>query len=136
MAMGSGGGEGDQPLSEINVTPLVDVMLVLLVIFIVAAPVMSQAMRVNLPKAAGQSETEPVVSSLIVRGPNLFELDGTKFHKADLPAALADIKEQKGDKLVIRLGADAALPYQLVAEALAELKKGGITKIAFATRNP
>ena len=136
MAIGLGGGDADQPLSEINVTPLVDVMLVLLVIFIVAAPVMSQALQVNLPKVAGKPETEPVVSSLVVRGANLYELDGTAIHKADLPGALVELKKVKGDPLVVRLGADADLPYQLVAEALAELKKGGINKIAFVTQSP
>ncbi|GGF69051.1 protein TolR [Terasakiella brassicae] len=136
MALGGNGSDPDQPLSEINVTPLVDVMLVLLVIFIVAAPIMSQALRVNLPKANGTPENEPIVASLIVRTNNQFELDGVIYHKADLLNALKAVKESKGEKMVVQLGADADLPYQLVADALSELKKADISRISFATASP
>lgn len=65
MAFNMDGGDHDRPLSEINVTPLVDVMLVLLVIFIIAAPLMAQALRVDLPRAAAAASQDPEVADLL-----------------------------------------------------------------------
>jgi biopolymer transport protein ExbD len=135
MAMGVGGGESDQPLSEINVTPLVDVMLVLLVIFIVAAPLMAQALRVDLPRAAAPASTEIDVIDLELLRDGSVEVDRHRVRHEDLAETFRGMMRDRPEA-VLRIGADAAVPYQKVAEVLSLAKEGGVGRIAFATRNP
>ncbi len=135
MAIGVNNGDPDQPLSEINVTPLVDVMLVLLVIFIVAAPLMAQALRVDLPRAAAPAATEPDVVSLVLARDGALELDGDAIAPEMLEPLLAALIAERPEA-VLRLGSDAGIAYGEVVKLLSRLKQAGIRRIAFATQAP
>jgi biopolymer transport protein TolR len=126
-------GDHTEPLSEINVTPLVDVMLVLLVIFIILAPLMAQALRVDLPRADAPVVAEPVVADLVLRQDGALELDGAALEREALRERLRARKAQ-APELVVRLGVDGAARYQELAELLSLLHQADIQRIAFATR--
>jgi biopolymer transport protein TolR len=117
-------------LSEINVTPLVDVMLVLLIIFMVTAPLLQQGIDVNLPKAKGKDlPTEERITLVIKR-------DG-KIYMNDNPVSISDMRKklQAISKLNpnVFLKADRDISYGLVVRVMGEVKDAGIEKLGMIT---
>ncbi len=135
MAGGIGGGGGDSPMSEINVTPLVDVMLVLLVIFILTAPLLAQALRVDVPRAEAEPSGEPETLTVTLTADGALMLDDHSMGRAALRAALRERLAAK-PKIVTRFAADGEASYQQVAEVIALLRKAGVERLAFATQAP
>ena len=117
-------------LSEINVTPFVDVMLVLLVIFMVTAPLMQQGIDVNLPQAKGKDLPPQERISLVVKKDRTIYLNKTRFTLPELRKKLAAISKHNPD---IFLKADKDVPYGFVVEVMAEVKDAGIEKLGMIT---
>ncbi|RRW47322.1 biopolymer transporter ExbD [Pseudomonas luteola] len=125
--------DSDEVLSEMNVTPLVDVMLVLLVVFIVTAPLMTNAIKVNLPKTDAVAPAEqkaPVIVSVDKDGK--FYLDKSELQPELLETSLKDVKA-KDPEVRVRLQADEGVNYGQVAKAMASIERSGITRIAVMT---
>ncbi len=119
-------------MSEINVTPLVDVMLVLLVIFIVTAPLLTQAVKVDLPKTGAVSPLkEPHAVQVTLNASGAIFLDRRPLGLAELEMELAKLAKQGA--LEFRLHADAAVPYGRVAQVMALAQRAGIRKMAMVT---
>lgn len=117
-------------LSEINVTPLVDVMLVLLIIFMVTAPLLQQGIDVNLPEAKGKDLPPEERITIVIKK------DGT-IYMNDVPMSLPEIR-QKLDAISklnpnIFLRADKDVPYGLVVEVIGDIKEAGIEKLGMIT---
>ena len=130
---GLGGGRGRgryRPLAEINVTPLVDVMLVLLIVFMVAAPLMTSGVTVDLPKTnaapLGQ-ENEPLTVSLDAQG-RLF-LQDAELQLPELVTRLRAVSQDKPDRRIFVRG-DRGIAYGRVMEVMATITRGGFTKVA------
>jgi biopolymer transport protein TolR len=127
------GGNGDRLMSDINVTPFVDVMLVLLIIFMVTAPMMTQGVDVNLPQVTAEplnSEKEPLIVTIDAQG-RVFIVDfevGLDFMREKL----AKILENRSDREVF-LKADAGVAYGLVVRAMAEIKAAGVDRLGMVT---
>ncbi len=117
------------PNAEINTTPLVDVMLVLMVIFLVTAPVLEQSIALNLPKTASVSisQSKPVAVSITQNGEYFWE--GQAISKEELTQKLL---EMKGSKEQILIRADSQTQYSTVAFLLAEASRIGVANIGFA----
>ncbi len=122
-----------QPMSEINTTPLVDVMLVLLVIFIITAPLLTHAVKIDLPQATSQTvPEEPEVITLAIDGAG-------KTYWNDVPLVQGELKQkflQAADikphpELQIR--ADKETKYQVLAEVMADAQNAGITRLGFVS---
>jgi biopolymer transport protein TolR len=132
MAMG-GRNDNRGIMAEINVTPLVDVMLVLLVIFMVTAPMMQQGVQVNLPKADTKAMTTPEETVVVT-----VDKSGKIFiNKDEIPAAalrdkLAAMFASREKKEVF-LKADAGVPYGEVVRAMADIKGAGIERLGMVT---
>jgi biopolymer transport protein TolR len=127
----SGGGDG-RPVAEINVTPLVDVMLVLLVIFMVTAPMLQQGVEVNLPKATTAplaGSTEQIVLSIDKAG-DIFLGAGNKVALDEIGAKVgAVMKERRENDRKIYIKADTEIPYGRIMEVMGRLHQGGIHQI-------
>jgi len=124
---------GGRELSEINVTPFVDVMLVLLVIFMVTAPLMQQGVDVELPRTTTQPirlEQEPLV--LTVRKDGKAFLGRQEIALPELQAKLVAVFGSRGDKELF-LRADREAPYGLVVKAMAAARGAGATKLGIVT---
>jgi biopolymer transport protein TolR len=132
MAMG-GQNDNRRVMAEINVTPLVDVMLVLLVIFMVTAPMMQQGVQVNLPKADTKAMTpleETVVVTVDKSGKVFINKD--EIPAADLRGKLTSMFAERAKKEVF-LKADAGVPYGEVVRAMADIKGAGIERLGMVT---
>lgn len=132
MAFGNFDSERAAPLSEINMTPLVDVMLVLLVVFIVGMPLMQQSVRVELPKTAStQQAGADTRATLAIDAAGRLWLDERAVGEAELSAELARLAANPA--LELELQADRAVRYEAVARALAQAREAGISRIGFVT---
>jgi biopolymer transport protein ExbD len=120
-------------MSEINVTPLVDVMLVLLVVFMVTAPFMMQAMNVNLPKTAPVAKLPDVqaVEITIDASGNVY-VDRGEVVGVDLEAKLKSLVEQ-GKTVNVQLRADETVQYGRIAQVMAAVNRAGVAKLSFVT---
>jgi len=132
MAMGGNDDERGM-MAQINVTPLVDVMLVLLVIFMVTAPMMQQGVQVNLPKAdtKGMNAQEDTVIVAVDRNGRIF-INKDEVPGGDLRRKLAEMFATRTKKEVF-LKADAGVPYGEVVRAMAEIKGAGIERLGMVT---
>ena len=122
-----------RPMGEINMTPLIDVMLVLLVIFIITAPLMSSSLRLDLPKTdAGRASDAPSVVLVAV------DASGQLFW-GDEPMSAAQLSERIKDAAArnpaaeVQLRADQLVPYGRIAELIGLVQLGGLTRIGFVT---
>lgn len=134
MAFNSGSGSDHDAMSEINVTPLVDVMLVLLVVFIVTAPLLTQAVRVDLPQTE-KTDTPPDkhIATISIEASGKLMLNEQAQELAALETQLQSLVKTDPD-LTVQFQADKIVPYGKVAEAMAVVHKAGIGKLAFITR--
>jgi biopolymer transport protein ExbD len=123
-----------EAMSEINVTPLVDVMLVLLVVFIVTAPLLTQAVHVDLPKTEKTDPSpEKHLATITIDAKGNISVNDKPQVLASLELQLRDLHSSDSE-LTVQLQADAAVPYGKVAEVMAVAHKSGINKLAFITR--
>ena len=135
MAMDSGQGRG-QMVSQINVTPLVDVMLVLLVIFMVTAPIIQQSVEVTLPSVKAEAlpgKDEQFVVS-ITKDSQIY-LNDTKLSADDLSGKLKAIANERPDRQVF-IRADDQVPYGQVIRTMAAIKAAGIENVGMVTEMP
>jgi biopolymer transport protein TolR len=117
-------------LSEINVTPFVDVMLVLLVIFMVTAPLLQQGVDVNLPKAKGKDLPPEERISLVIKKDRTIYMNDTPITIPQMHQKLEAISKLNPN---IFLKADKDVPYGLVVEVMGEIKEAGIEKLGMIT---
>ena len=124
---------GSMPMAEINMIPLIDVMLVLLVIFIITAPLLTHAVKIDLPKAASRPNlTKPDHIALSIDGTGKIFWNGEPIEKSMLTqrlAAAAKIDPQPE----LHLRADKTTQYQILAEVMADAAKSGLTRIGFVS---
>src|SRR5688572_9222174 len=134
MAISSGGGDSDEVLSEINITPMVDVMLVLLVVFIITAPLMTNAIKVNLPDTDVTVQIEepkkPVVVSIDEQGRIYLDKDG---YSLDIIESELASRKALDPEIRLNLNADETVPYGTVAKLMVLIEKAGIQKLSFIT---
>ncbi len=117
-------------LSEINVTPFVDVMLVLLVIFMVTAPLLQQGVDVNLPKAKGKDLPPDERISLVIKRNRTIYMNDTPISMPEMRRKLEAISRLNPN---VFLKADKDVPYGLVVEVMGEIKEAGIEKLGMVT---
>jgi biopolymer transport protein ExbD len=126
-------GESDEVVSEINVTPLVDVMLVLLVVFIVTAPLLSNAVTVNLPKTAiNAPPAQQKALSVSVDAKGKIYLDR---RETDLPRLETELRalNAASNELSVQLNADEVVNYGLVAKTISTIDRAGVKRLAVMT---
>ena len=127
---------GPQPMSDINMTPLIDVMLVLLVIFIITAPLMTSSLKLDLPKTdAATPQAAPAFSAVSVDAAGQLFLGDELLAREQLEQRIG--AAAKGNpQLEVQLRADQKVPYGQVADLIGLVQKAGLTRIGFVTEAP
>ena len=124
---------GSQPMAEINMVPLIDVVLVLLVIFIVTAPLLTNVVKLDLPKATSAADIQkPEKIEFAIDANGSLFWKGERITREDAIARFAE-EGRKRPQPEIYLRADQNAPYRYVAETLADASKGGLSKVAFVS---
>ena len=126
-------GDDDAPLTEINMVPLIDVMLVMLIIFIVTAPLLTHAVKVELPKAASSAnQTKPDNVQLAIDAAGQVFWNGEAVDASAFNARLqaAGIQQPQPE---IHIRAERVTPYEKVAQVMSDAARNGLSRIAFVT---
>jgi len=119
------------PMSEINMVPLIDVMLVLLVIFIITAPLLTQAVKLELPKASSQvNDLRPEKVEFSIDAGGALYWNGETINRAEASRRF-ELEGKKRPQPEIHLRADQAVAYRSVAQTLADASRTGLTKVGF-----
>ena len=127
---------GAQPMSDINMTPLIDVMLVLLVIFMITAPLMASSLKLDLPKTeGGQPNDAPQFISVALDAQGRMYVGD---QPVDAPTFAARVTEaaRRNPQTEVQLRADQGVPYGRVAELIGVVQKAGLNRIGFVTESP
>ena len=135
MAMGSfNSQQNTMPTAEINMTPLVDVMLVLLIIFIITAPLMTHSVKVDLPRAASTPTPEkPMTLQVAINADNLVYVGNDAVDRNALEERFRSAVAQDAN-VELHLKADRVTRYEMVAETMSAARRAGVTKIGFVTQ--
>ena len=121
----------EQPISAINTTPIIDVMLVLLIMFIITIPVMTHSVKIDLPGGVPPvAPVEPETHQLALDSASRVTWDGAPVAEADLPARLAAFRAAAPDG-ILRFQAEAETRYEDFDRVLAEVKRAGIVRLGF-----
>ena len=122
-----------QPMSDINMTPLIDVMLVLLVIFIITAPLMSSSLRLDLPKTSGAKPTDAPTYVTVAVNPQGELFWGDEAVTGEQLKARIRESAQRNPATEVQLRADQQVPYGRIAELIGLVQDGGLSRIGFVT---
>ena len=126
------GGQG-KPMADINMIPLIDVMLVLLVIFIITAPLLTHAVKIDLPKAASQPNITKVENvQLGINAESVIYWNGEVVDKGEMQRRMA-VAAKLDPQPELHIRADKTTQYQILAEVMAEASKAGLVKIGFVS---
>ena len=134
MQVGSGGGE-DAPMMEMNMTPLIDVMLVLVVIFIITAPLLASSIKLDLPRAEGAKPNDaPKFVMIVLDKTGQAFLDDKPISLSEMTLRFNQIAGQNPET-ELQLRADDAVPYGRVVELMGAAQKAGLNRLGFVA-NP
>jgi len=126
-------GNDDDVMNEINMTPMVDIMLVLLIIFIITVPVMKHSVNIDLPRATNEAQNiKPETLRLSVDAQGAYFMNETRITDADLVPQLK-IAAAQNPQPELHIRGDKAVRYERVAEAMAAAQQAGLRKIGFIT---
>ena len=127
---------GPTPMSDINMTPLIDVMLVLLVIFMITAPLMASSLRLDLPKSdAARPNDSPQFISVALDADGTLYMGGDKLDPAAFKLRIAEAS-RNNPQVEVQLRADRGVPYGRVAELIGIVQKAGLNRIGFVAEQP
>ncbi len=127
---------GSQPMAEINMTPLIDVMLVLLVIFMITAPLMTTSLKLDLPKTEGARPTDAPQFVAVAVDPQGAFFWGDEPVSAEVFKARIREAAARNPATEVQLRADKTVPYGKVAELIGLVQDGGLSRIGFVTEAP
>lgn len=124
----------ERPFAEINVTPLVDVVLVLLVIFIMAAPLMMQGVSIELPRSGGASLSAPAIPLIVsLSRDGVLHLGNETMSRDDLPARLKSLRASAGD-VIVYVRADRSVAYGDVMDVIGRFDAGGFSRVSLLSQ--
>ena len=133
MAFGSGLDDNEEMMSEINMTPLVDVMLVLLIIFILAMPVITHSVKIDLPKASHEvSEAKPETITLTIAEAGIIHWNNDIISETELETRLQTASQQQPQPAV-HLRGDRQVDYEHVVKVMTAVQQAGLYKLGFLT---
>ena len=137
MSVGSESGDEDQVLSEINTTPLVDIMLVLLIIFLITSPVVLKLQKVNLPNEVNQVVVpKPENVNIIVNKDGEFYFNQTKLHDTDALFEFLKKESVKMPQPAVYVRGDQDARYEAVGRVIYQEQRAGIQKVGFLLEPP
>ena len=127
---------GTRPMSDINMTPLIDVMLVLLVIFMITAPLMTTSLKLDLPKTEGARPSDAALFLAVAINEQGQLFVGDEAVSAEQLLQRARAAAQRDPLTEVQLRADSRVPYGRVAELIGAVQDAGLTRIGFVTEAP